>query len=96
MHFVNKAFEMKVDFSQKTPKTQAGEYPVRNVRVHEQTLRYEGDRLCKIGVLRKINRFEWESRTFIIPKKNGTVRCIHVQKNESFCVQAWRERELQM
>jgi len=45
-------------------------------RVHEQSLRLEVDRLCQEGVLRKINDSEWAAPTFIIPKKDGTVRFI--------------------
>ena len=36
----------------------------------------EVDRLCRAGVLRKVNRSEWAAPTFIIPKKDGTVRFI--------------------
>ena len=49
-------------------------YPIP--KVHEQTLRTELERLCSIGVLRKVNRSEWAAPTFIIPKKDGTVRFI--------------------
>jgi hypothetical protein len=42
-------------------------------RIHEQTLRHEVDRLCQLGVLKKVNRSEWAAPTFIIPKKDGTV-----------------------
>jgi hypothetical protein len=42
-------------------------------RVHEQTFRQEVDRLCEIGVLKKVNRSEWAAPTFIIPKKDGSV-----------------------
>ena len=45
-------------------------------KVHEGTLKHEVVRLCKIGVLRKVNRSEWAAPTFIIPKKDGTVRFI--------------------
>jgi hypothetical protein len=45
-------------------------------RIHEQTLRHEVDRLCQIGVLKKVNRSEWAAPTFIIPKKDGSVRFI--------------------
>ena len=45
-------------------------------RVHEQTLKSEVERLCKVGALRKINRSEWAAPSFIIPKKDGTVRFI--------------------
>ena len=34
------------------------------------------DRLCKAGVVRKVNRSTWAAPTFIIPKKDGTVRVI--------------------
>ena len=39
-------------------------------------LRHEVDRLCQIGVLKKVNRSEWAAPTFIIPKKDGSVRFI--------------------
>ena len=40
------------------------------------TLKLELERLCKIGVLRKIKHSEWAAPTFIIPKKDGTLRFI--------------------
>ena len=43
---------------------------------YEQTFRKEVERLCDIGVLRRINRSEWAAGTFLIPKKNHTVRFI--------------------
>ena len=45
-------------------------------RIHLDTLKVEVDRLCKLGVLKKVNRSEWAAPTFIIPKKDGTVRFI--------------------
>ena len=45
-------------------------------RIHEKALRLEVERLIKEGVLKKINRSEWAAPTFIIPKKDGTVRFI--------------------
>ena len=45
-------------------------------RAYEQTLRMEVERLCKIGVLKKVNRSEWAAPTFIIPKTDKTVRFI--------------------
>ena len=36
----------------------------------------EVERLCKIGVLRKINQSEWAAGTFLIPKKNKQIRFI--------------------
>ena len=46
--------------------------PVKN----KATLMVEIERLCKIGVLRKVNNSEWQSPSSIIPKKDGTVRFI--------------------
>ena len=45
-------------------------------KCYEKTLRKEVERLCKIGVLRRVNRSEWGAPTFIIPKKDSTVRFI--------------------
>jgi len=45
-------------------------------RCHIQTLKAEVERLIKIGVLKKVNRSEWAAPTFIIPKKDGSVRFI--------------------
>ena len=52
----------------------ARSYPIP--KVYEKTLRHEVDRLCKLGVLKKVNRSEWAAPTFIIPKKDKTVRFI--------------------
>ena len=49
-------------------------YPIP--RAYEATLKMEVERLCKIGVLKKVNRSEWAAPTFIIPKKDQTVRFI--------------------
>jgi hypothetical protein len=49
-------------------------YPIP--RAYEKTLRQEVERLCQIGVLKKVNRSEWAAPTFIIPKKDGSVRFI--------------------
>ena len=49
-------------------------YPIP--KSQEQTLRAEMERLCKAGVVRKVNRSTWAAPTFIIPKKDGTVRVI--------------------
>ena len=45
-------------------------------KAYEQTLRQEVERLCKVGVLKRINHSEWAAPTFIIPKKDKTVRFI--------------------
>ena len=43
-------------------------------KCHEATLKLEIERLEKLGVIRKVNNSEWAAPTFIIPKKDGTVR----------------------
>ena len=45
-------------------------------RAYELTLKMEVDRLVKVGILQKVNRSEWAAPTFIIPKKDKTVRFI--------------------
>jgi len=45
-------------------------------RCHIQRLKAEVERLVKIGILKKVNRSEWAAPTFIIPKKDGSVRFI--------------------
>ena len=49
-------------------------YPIP--KIHENTLKKEVERLCQLGVLKKVNRSAWAAPTFIIPKKNQTVRFI--------------------
>ena len=49
-------------------------YPIP--KIHMDTLKMEVDRLCEVGVLKRVNRSEWAAPTFIIPKKDGTVRFI--------------------
>ena len=44
--------------------------------IHEATVRKEVERLCKEGVLEKDSDTEWAAPTFIIPKKEGTVRLV--------------------
>jgi hypothetical protein len=43
---------------------------------HYDTLKHEIERLVKLGVLKRCSDSEWANPTFIIPKKNGTVRFI--------------------
>ena len=49
-------------------------YPIP--QIHEATVRKECDRLCKEGVLEKDSDSEWAAPTFIVPKKEGTVRFV--------------------
>ena len=46
-------------------------------KVHEATLKLEIERLCKIGVLKRVNNSQWGAPSFLIPKKDGTVRFIN-------------------
>ena len=68
-HWKDSAYnvELKPDVS----PFHARPYPIPHK--YEQTLKMEVDHLCKAGVLKKVNRSEWASPTFIIPKKDGTV-----------------------
>ena len=45
-------------------------------KAYEQQLKDEVERLCKVGVLKKVNRSEWAAPTFVIPKKDQTIRFI--------------------
>jgi hypothetical protein len=40
------------------------------------TLKVEVERLVEAGVLKQVSRSEWVAPTFIIPKKDGSVRFI--------------------
>ena len=43
---------------------------------HEDKVKVEVQRLCKIGVLKRVNHSEWAAPCFIIPKKDQTIRFI--------------------
>jgi len=49
-------------------------YPIPHV--HEKAMRTECERLVMLGVLEECQESEWAAPTFIIPKKNNTVRFI--------------------
>jgi hypothetical protein len=48
--------------------------PFQVPRIHRDTIKKEIKRLCEIGVLEPIEESEWGSPSFIIPKKQRTVR----------------------
>lgn len=58
-------------------------YPVP--KIHEKLIKDEVDRLCRLGVLKKVNGSEWGAPSFGIPKKNGQIRFVsdfrHLNKN---------------
>ena len=45
-------------------------------KTHKLSLKKEVNRLIKVEVLKSINNSQWAAPTFIIPKKNSTVRFI--------------------
>ena len=45
-------------------------------RCHLETLKIEVERLCNLGVLKRVNRSQWAAPTFVVPKKDGTARFI--------------------
>ena len=49
-------------------------YPIP--KAYTETLKVEVNRLVEAGVLKQVNRSEWVAPTFIIPKKDGSVRFI--------------------
>lgn len=64
------SFELKPD----AKPFHAKPYPIAHV--HEKPMRTECDRLVQLGVLEECQESEWAAPTFIIPKKNHTVRFI--------------------
>jgi hypothetical protein len=71
-HWIGEKYHIELKENVKPYHARA--YPIP--KIHEQTLKMEVNRLCKLNVLKRINRSEWGSPTFIIPKKDGTVRFI--------------------
>ena len=66
--------EYKIELQDNIKPYHAKPFPIP--RVHEETLKKEVNRLVEIGVLKRVNNSEWAAPTFIIPKKNKTVRFI--------------------
>ena len=50
--------------------------PMKVPHIHEATFKKDLDRLVSIGVLTKKNTSEWGAPSFIVPKKDGTVRFV--------------------
>jgi hypothetical protein len=53
---------------------QLSHFPV--LKIHEETFKKEINRLCELAVLKPQVALEYQSHSFIIPKKNGTVRVV--------------------
>ena len=65
----------KIELKDNVEPYHAKPFPVPHA--HEETLKREIERLCKLGVLKRVNRSEWAAPSFIIPKKDKTVRFIN-------------------
>ena len=65
----------KIQLKDNVEPYHAKPFPVPHA--YEATLKTEIERLVKIGVLKKVNRSEWAAPSFIIPKKDQTVRFIN-------------------
>ena len=66
--------EYNIELRQDVEPYHAQPYPIP--KTYEATLKMEVERFVASGVLKKVNRSEWAAPTFIIPKKDGTVRFI--------------------
>ena len=69
-----KSEDYDIELKEGAKPCHARAYPIP--KAYEQTLKVEVQRLCTLDVLKKVNRSEWGAPTFIIPKKDGTVRFI--------------------
>jgi hypothetical protein len=47
-------------------------------KIHKDTIIKEVERLCKLGILERQPASEWASPSFIIPKKNRTIRFLRI------------------
>ena len=63
--------EYQIELKPDAKPYHARAYPIP--KMHKVTLKLEVQRLCNLGVLKKVNRSEWAAPTFVIPKKDGTV-----------------------
>ena len=66
---------IKIELKEGAEPYHARPFPIP--RVHVETLKMEVSRLVELGVLKKVNRSEWAAPSFIIPKKDGTIRFIN-------------------
>ena len=61
-----KGEEYNIELKPDAKPYHARSFPVP--RIHMQTLKTEVERLCRIGVLKRVNRSDWAAPTFVIPK----------------------------
>ena len=69
-----KGMQYDIELKEGAKPYHARAYPIP--KAYKKTLQMECERLCEVGVLRKINNSEWGAPCFIIPKKDKTVRFI--------------------
>ena len=69
-----KGSSYKIELRDDVKPHHARPYGIPNA--YEHTFKREVERLCDVRVLRKINRSEWAAPTFLIPKKDCSVRFI--------------------
>ena len=65
---------MKLDLRKDAQPYHAKAFPIP--RVHLENLKVEVEQLVKLGVLKQVNCLQWAAPTFVIPKKDGSVRFI--------------------
>ena len=66
--------EVSIELKEGITPYHAKPFPIP--KAYEQQLKLEVERLCEIGVLKRVNHSEWGAPTFVIPKKDGTIRFI--------------------
>ena len=66
---------VKIELKPGVEPYHARPYPIP--KVHSETLKMEVSKLVELGVLKKVNGSEWAAPSFIISKKDGTVRFIN-------------------
>ena len=64
----------KIELRPDASPYQARAFPIP--KAYTDTLKLEVERLEKAGVLKRVNQSKWAAPTFIIPKKDGSVRFI--------------------
>ncbi len=71
-HWKNEEYHIEVKLD--AEPYHAHPYPIPHA--YEAMLKMEVERLVAAGILKKVNHSEWAAPTFIIPKKDKTVRFI--------------------
>lgn len=69
-----KGEDLKIELKPDAKPYHARAFPIP--KIHTEVLKTEVERLCGLGVLKKVNRSEWAAPTFIVPKKDKSVRFI--------------------